>query len=169
MEEKGSKGISLRQKRGGKLKIGAPTLISGPASLANATDLSVRQERLPPGGAALPGNNPRPRERPRNNDKTSDLVQRRYTLKAIPQNFDPTAPPLPSLPSLPPVPSRFGGQQTPRGGKPTEGRIIRADPLLLKDPKFEAESCTLSPLCAPFISSSLATNIPEYRCVQRSF
>ena len=147
MDEKSNKGISLRQKRGGKLKIGAPTLISGPASLANATDLSVRQERPPPSGAGLPGSNPRPRERPRNNDKTSDLVQRRYTLKAIPQNFDPTALPVPSLPSLPPVPTRFGGQQAPRAGKPAEGRIIKADPLLLKDPQFEAESCTLSSTC----------------------
>lgn len=149
MDEKGSKGISLRQKRGGKLgsklQISAPTLISAPASASNATDISSKrsQPAARPGGG-LPGN-PRPRERPRD-DKTADLVKRRYSTRftTLPTDWDALAPPVPSLPTLPTVPSRFAVQPPARGGKPIEGRIIKADPAVLKDPKFEAEDCTVA-------------------------
>jgi hypothetical protein len=149
MDEKGNKGISLRQKRGGKLgskiQISAPTLISAPASASNATDISSKRSQpstLP--GAGLPGN-PRPRERPRD-DKTADLVKRRYSTRftTLPTDWDSTASPVPSVPSLPTVPSQFAVQPPARGGKLIEGRTIKADPAVLKDPKFEAEDCTVA-------------------------
>jgi hypothetical protein len=134
--EKESKGISLRKKRTVKPKISAPQKISGPLPPGFAANQDRIANRLP--GADLPGA-PKPRERGQNNDRTADLVKRRYSTRFanLPQDFNAGAPPLPSIPS---IPSQFAVQPPSRDG-PSSGPRLKVDAKLLSDPKFQPDKC----------------------------
>lgn len=140
MDDKG-KGVSLRQKRTGKLKISAPTLISAPASAtASSVDLPSRPSTRGTANSPAPSlATPRPRDRSRE-DKTADLVKRRYSTRFNnPPDLsgDPDA-----TPTLPSIPSRFAVQPPSRGSDVSTGRAPKLDPKVLKDPNFKAEDCT---------------------------
>lgn len=133
-----SKGISLRKKRTVKPKISAPKQISGPLPPGLAGN---GQSRAGPGGG-LP-NAPIPRERPRDGNKTADLVKRRYSTKLgtdWPTNFNAAAPPVPSLPQ---IPSQFAVKPPSRDEQPT-GQRLKYDPKALADPNLRPEQCMLT-------------------------
>jgi exocyst complex component 8 len=139
MDDKG-KGVSLRQKRTGKLKISAPTLISAPASAtASTVDLPSRPSTRGTSNSPTPSVvTPRPRDKSRE-DRTTDLVKRRYSTRFnnLPDlSGDPDA-----VPTLPAIPSRFAVQPPSRGSDVSTGRTPKVDPKILKDPKFKAEDC----------------------------
>jgi exocyst complex component 8 len=134
------KGVSLRQKRTGKIKISAPTLISAPASAtASTVDLPSRPSTRGTANSPAPSLvNPRARDRSRE-DKTTDLVKRRYSTRfnnPPDLSLDPDA-----IPTLPSIPSQFAVQPPSRGSDVSTTRP-KLDPKLLKDPKFKAEDCT---------------------------
>lgn len=150
---------SLRQKRGGKLKISGPTLISAPKSATSSTisikDAAARQEvsrpstagtsasrrdgipgALKTGAGGVPGSGPIPRSRDRPaNDQTADLVKRRYSTRFtnLPDYSDTSL-----APAVPQMPGRFlaGGADDIGGRKP-----IQFDESLFSDPNFDAEAC----------------------------
>lgn len=104
--------ISLRSgpKRKNRPTISAPRQISHP----------ILQEAVPSRGGSnvrpTEGVTPPPRARPPpQSGKTTDLVKRRYSARFnnIPDNYDPTAPPVPSLPDF----SQFS-----QNGGPPDGR-----------------------------------------------
>lgn len=130
-----SKGISLRKKRTVKPKISAPKQISGPLPSGLATNAQLR---VGPVGA-LPVA-PRPRERPRDGNKTADLVKRRYSTRFtdLPTDFSAGAPPLPSVPS---IPGQFAVQPPSRDGQPS-GQRLKVDAKALSDPNLRPDQCT---------------------------
>jgi hypothetical protein len=159
MDEKG-KGISLRQKRGGKIKISGPTLISGPINQNGSTSIAgprlqqqqqqqqqqllqqqqQQQQRRPDDG--LPGN-PRPRPRPADDSRTADMVKRRYSTRfAGMQDYDVDAPPpLPMMPSILPNNAQYAVQHASRPPVRGEGRPVKIDQAALTDPSFNPENC----------------------------
>jgi hypothetical protein len=133
------KGVSLRQKRTGKLKISAPTLISAPASAtASSVDLPSRPSTRGTANSSVPSlATPRPRDRSRE-DKTTDLVKRRYSTRfnnPPDLSTDPDA-----VPTLPSIPSQYA-VQPPSRGSDVSRRAPKLDPKMLKDPNFQAEDC----------------------------
>jgi hypothetical protein len=140
------KGISLRQKRTGKLKISNPTLISAPrAATTNTVEIaSVPSQRQTPNGStttlASTATAPRRRERTRD-DRTADLVKRRYSTRFTgAQDLGIPDEPIPSLPSMPkqfalPPPSRDGASSI------RSFRNLGVDPAILNDPNFDADEC----------------------------
>jgi len=161
------KSKSLRQKRGGKINISAPTLISAPQSASNsitladaraqssrpstasttATTGSRRDGGLPralrPGGTPGQAQNgvgmPTPIPRARN-DQTADLVKRRYSTRftnAPSEGFG-EAPPVPTMPSIPSIPRRFATSESDEFGS---ARRIPIDPALLKDANLDVDKC----------------------------
>jgi hypothetical protein len=138
IEEK-SKGISLRKKRTVKPKISAPKQISAPLPAGVATEQASRPKPAPGGG--LPGG-PRPRERPRDGDRTADLVKRRYSTRftQLPQDFNDGAPPIPSVPKMP---ASFAVQPPSRDGQHS-GQRLKIDVKALSDPNLRPEQCILS-------------------------
>lgn len=136
-EKEKSKGISLRKKRAAKPKISAPKQISGP--LPSGLTANAPSKAGPGGG--LP-NAPIPRERPRDGNKTADLVKRRYSTKLgtdWPTDFSAGAPPVPSLPQ---IPSQFA-VKPPSGDEPSSGQRLKFDPKALADPNLRHEQCML--------------------------
>lgn len=137
-EKEKSKGISLRKKRTVKPKISAPKQISGPLPpglTGNAPS------RAGPGGG--PPNAPIPRERPRDGNKTAELVKRRYSTKLgsdWPTDFSAGAPPVPSLP---PIPSQFAVKPPSRNEQLPVLRL-KFDPNALADPNLRPEQCMLA-------------------------
>jgi hypothetical protein len=138
-EKEKSKGISLRKKRTVKPKISAPKQISGPLPAGVTADPNDRRRPGPSGG--LP-NAPRPRERPQNNDRTADLVKRRYSTRFtnLPQDFNAGAPPLPSVPT---IPGEFAVQPPSRAGRAPGGPRLKVDPRDISDPKLQPDKCTV--------------------------
>ena len=135
------KGVSLRQKRTGKLQISAPTLISAPASAtASTVDLPSRPSTRGTTNSQAPSVTPRPRDRS-GEDKTADLVKRRYSTRfnnPPDLSLDPDA-----IPTLPSIPSQFA-VQPPSRGSDVSRRAPKLDPKMLKDPNFKAEDCAYS-------------------------
>jgi hypothetical protein len=129
-----SKGISLRKKRTVKPKISAPKQISGPLPAGLAANA---QSRAAPAGG-LPSA-PRPRERPRDGNKTADIVKRRYSTRFtdLPADFSAGAPQLPSVPT---IPGKFAVQPPSRDGQPS-GQRLKVDLNVLSDPNLRAEQC----------------------------
>lgn len=136
-----SKGISLRKKRTVKPKISAPKQISGPLQLGVSAN---PQSRVGPAGGGFP-NAPRPRERPRDGNKTADLVKRRYSTRFtdLPTDYSTGAPPLPSIP---PIPGQFAVQPPSRDGQPS-GQRLKVDAKALSDPNLRTEQCRSN--CVP--------------------
>lgn len=143
--EVGSKGISLRKKRTVKPKISAPRQISGPLPITQESITSIPPPRRP----SIPGSDdnfppdprPRLRERPSANDKTADLVKRRYSTRynQLPTEFGFSTTSIPQLPTLPDIelpPSRDGRPST-------SGRDVKVDLQALKDPALRPEQCKL--------------------------
>jgi hypothetical protein len=157
------KGISLRQKRTGKLKISNPTLISAPrAATTNTVEIaSVSSQRQTPNGSTttLASTATRPRERTRD-DRTADLVKRRYSTRLTgAQDLGLPDEPVPSLPSIPkqftiPPPSRDGGSSI------RSFRNQGVDIAILNDPNFDADECKY-----PDRGSRIGL-IKIYRCCQ---
>lgn len=138
-EKEKSKGISLRKKRTVKPKISAPKQISGPLPSGLTGNGPLR--------AGLGGglNVPVPRERPRDGNKTADLVKRRYSTKLgtdWPTDFSAGAPPVPSLPQ---IPSQFA-VKPPSKDEPLTGQRLEFNPKALADPNLRPEQCML--MCA---------------------
>ncbi|TLD37968.1 hypothetical protein E2P81_ATG03643 [Venturia nashicola] len=128
-----SKGISLRKKRTVKPKISAPKQISGPLPSGLTGN---GQPRAGP-GSGLP-NAQISRERPRDGNKTADLVKRRYSTKLgtdWPTDFSAGAPPVPSLPQ---IPSQFAVQPPAKDDQSSEQRL-KVDPKALADPNLRPE------------------------------
>ncbi|KAF2103523.1 hypothetical protein NA57DRAFT_53042 [Rhizodiscina lignyota] len=139
MDEK--RGISLRKKRTVKPKISAPKQISAPIPQGTNSGSEARVGRPGAGvGTARPP--AAPRERTPQNDKTADLVKRRYSTRFIqpPQDFSAGAPAVPGLPTIPaqyrnqPSPLRDTGER--RGG---DGSGIKVDIKALRDPKLRPD------------------------------
>jgi exocyst complex component 8 len=138
------KGVSLRQKRTGKLKISQPTLISAPrAATTNTVEIaSVSSQRQTPNGSTttLASTATRPRERTRD-ARTADLVKRRYSTRLTgAQDLGLPDEPVPLLPSIPkqftiPPPSRDGGSSI------RSFRNQGVDIAILNDPNFDADEC----------------------------
>ena len=81
-------------------------------------------------------------------DKTADLVKRRYSTRfnAIPQDG---APPMPGMPGLPPMPAQYKSQQRPpsrdeRRPGSSKGQRIAVETRALRDPNLQPEKCTQS-------------------------
>ncbi|KAI9752847.1 MAG: hypothetical protein M4579_005462 [Chaenotheca gracillima] len=140
MEEKHSKGISLRKKRSVRPPISAPKQISGPVPTQGLSS------RVP--AASKPAANA-PQPRPQAGGKTSDFVKRRYSTRYnLPSDFDAAAPPLPSIP---PIPGQYGsnlgaGQQAARGASPSARQGVSVDIKALRDPSLQPEKCRGPPL-----------------------
>jgi len=130
-----SKGISLRKKRTVKPKISAPKQISGPLPLGLAANV---QSRAGPTGG-LPSA-PRPRERPRDGNKTADLVKRRYSTRFTDLPTDYNAGGAPALPAMD---GRFAVQPTSRDVQ-SSGQRLKVDNEALSDPKLRPEQCRSS-------------------------
>lgn len=143
--------ISLRQKRtGGKLKIGNPVLISAPQSATlNTIDIGSKEississrNTSTTTLATLPGNNPRPRTR--DDNRTADLVKRRYSTRFANLGEAESGDAVPGVPSLPavfqirPPPSRDGGSSLAPSFRTTP---LKVDAAMLKDPQFNADDC----------------------------
>jgi hypothetical protein len=146
---------SLRQKRSGKLKISAPTLISAPVSATtNTVDIqssiiSSRPAPFAPGTAAalrLVPTNASQESIPRSvistrskDDKTADLVKRRYSTRFnVPGQGDDGVP----MPSVPALPSQFAPRKMSRDGDvPKSGRVLTVEPGVLQDGNFRPEEC----------------------------
>ncbi|KAI9842103.1 MAG: exocyst complex component exo84 [Sclerophora amabilis] len=136
MEEKGSKGISLRKKRSVRPPISAPRQISSPI---HQLDVSPR----PPVKDLAPLAAPPPR--PQAGGKTSDFVKRRYSTRftTFPSSFDVNAPDIPTLPSLP---NQYASNLSPgqqkssaRGTSPHDRQGISVDIKAIRDPSLQPE------------------------------
>ncbi|KAF2228448.1 hypothetical protein EV356DRAFT_538087 [Viridothelium virens] len=144
---------SLRKKKAGKPKISDP--VSGPIpdrSRARQVDnASVRTGVSSNRGASS--------ER---QDKTADLVKRRYSTRfnAIPQDG---APPLPGLPGLPQMPTQYKNQPPPpsRDERPpgsSSGQRIAVESRALRDPNLQPEKYV-----ANMLSDASEQDITEYQ------
>ena len=167
-EEK--KGISLRKnkKRSDKSKKAGPPVISAPRQISapmpvglGAATLSSAQNSSRPStdstrSGQRPPDAPRPRERPQRpgQDKTADLVKRRYSQKVtqLPADFG-AGMPMPDLPQIPAQfrdapPSRDGRDDRPLDG--TDGRAFKPDRRQLADDNLKPDQCKpeLPPYCA---------------------
>lgn len=145
MDEK--RGISLRKKRTVKknVPISAPKQISAPIPQSKDATSEARVGR--PGAGVGTARPPMPRERTPQNDRTKDLVQRRYSTRfnQLPQDFGAGIPPVPGLPSIPAQyrqapPPRDRGRDEPRSGPG-----IKVDTKALKDPKLRPDECQSAP------------------------
>lgn len=178
-EEKG-KGISLRKskKRSDKNKKGGPPVISAPRQISapmpvglGAATLSSAQNSGRPSNESSrsgqrPPDAPRPRERPQRpgQDKTADLVKRRYSQKItqLPSDFGNGMP----MPDLPQIPSQYRDAPPSRDGRQPEGadgRSFKPDRRQLADDNLKPDQCKLSHpgLNQPLISSkSSASSSP---------
>lgn len=155
-EEKG-KGISLRKnkKRSDKSKKGGPPVISAPRQISapmpvglSATTLSSAQNSGRVSNESSRSGQrqdaPRPRERPQRpgQDKTADLVKRRYSQKItqLPSDFGNGMP----MPDLPQIPAQFREAPPSRDGRPpggSEERSFRPDRRLLADDNLKPDQC----------------------------
>ena len=129
---------SLRKKKaGGRPKISDP--VSGPlpdrSRARQADNASVR--------TGISSNRAASNER---QDKTADLVKRRYSTRfnAVPQDG---APPLPGMPGLPQMPMQYKNQQPPpsrdeRRPGSSNGQKIAVEARALRDPNLQPEKCT---------------------------
>jgi exocyst complex component 8 len=150
---------SLRQKRSGKLKISAPTLISAPASATTNTiaiqssqppsSSTSRREGIAPGTAAalrLVANGstesiPRSVMSTRSkDDRTADMVKRRYSTRfnQLP-DID-----LPAMPAVPAMHAMYAPRKlSSRDGEMPKGtRTLQIEPGMLQEGNFRAEECT---------------------------
>ncbi|KAL1597951.1 exocyst complex component exo84 [Paraconiothyrium brasiliense] len=162
-EEKG-KGISLRKnkKRSDKSKKGGPPVISAPRQISapmpaglGATTLSSAQNSGRPSNESSrsgqrPLDAPRPRERPQRpgQDKTADLVKRRYSQKItqLPSDFGNGMP----MPDMPQIPAQFREAPPSRDGRPpgsSDGRSFKPDRRQLADDNLKPDQ---------FVSQQLA-------------
>ncbi|KAF2428290.1 hypothetical protein EJ08DRAFT_592254 [Tothia fuscella] len=149
-ESGGGKGISLRKKRTVKPKISAPKVISGPLPPGVKDPNETLKRR--PGMAPAVGSNesgglpsgPQPRPRPQLNDKTADLVKRRYSTRFAnaPQDYTAGAPPVPSLPNMPEeyAVKALGRGEREGAGIGAGGRKLVVDMKELADPKLQPEA-----------------------------
>lgn len=177
-EEKG-KGISLRKskKRSDKSKKGGPPVISAPrqisapmpAGFGGAKLPSVQNSGRPSNESSRSGQRldaPRPRERPQRpgQDKTADLVKRRYSQKItqLPSDFGNGMP----LPDLPQIPSQFRDAPPSRDGRPpgsSDGRSFKPDRRQLADDNLKPDQCKyahLSCLASAHKSQTSASSSP---------
>ncbi|KAI9801811.1 MAG: hypothetical protein M1825_003184 [Sarcosagium campestre] len=143
MEEKVSKGISLRKKRKDRPAISAPQPQAAIPSRPTQ-EPTLRPKRTQDVESHQP--QPRSQQRAQAGGKTSDLVKRRYSTRFtnVPQDFDAAAPPMPSMPS---IPKQYGaglsaGQQpSSRGVSPSGNRQgIPVDLSALRDPNLRIEN-----------------------------
>jgi len=148
-EEKG-KGISLRKNKKDKSKKGLPTIsaprqISAPmpAGLAAA---ALQNSGRPSNESSRSGQRlDKPRERPQRpgQDKTADLVKRRYSQKItqLPSDFENGV----LMPDLPPIPTQFRDLPPPsRDGRPpgtSDGRTFKPDRRQLADDNLKPDLC----------------------------
>lgn len=156
-DEKG-KGISLRKnkkrsdksKKGGAPVISAPRQISAPMPAGlGATTLSSAQNSGRPSNESSrsgqrPPDAPRPRERPQRpgQDKTADLVKRRYSQKItqLPSDFGNGMP----MPDLPQMPAQFRQAPPSRDARPpgsSDGRSFKPDRRQLADDNLKPDQC----------------------------
>ncbi|KAI9677136.1 MAG: exocyst complex component exo84 [Bathelium mastoideum] len=144
---------SLRKKKAGKPKISDP--VAGPLpdrSRARQVDnASIRTGVSSNRGAST--------ER---QDKTADLVKRRYSTRfnAIPQDG---APPLPGMPGLPQMPTQYKNQQPPpskdeRRPGSSKGQRIPIETRALKDPNLQPEKYV-----ANILADASEQDIAEYQ------
>ena len=150
MSEERSKGISLRKKRtekrpkgakgGPPREISAPRQISAPmpTGLAAATFSSSGR---PSNESSRSGRRlDVPRERPQRQDKTADLVKRRYSQKLqLPADFGGN-----DLSSMPSIPQQYRDVPPSRDGRPpgsSDGRSVKVDLKALRDPNLRPEQC----------------------------
>lgn len=158
-EEKG-KGISLRKnkKRSDKSKkgppvISAPRQISAPMPVGlGATSISSAQNSGRPSNESSRSGQqrvepPRPRERPQRpgQDKTADLVKRRYSQKItqLPSDFGNGMP----MPDLPQIPAQFREAPPSRDGRPpgtSDGRSFKPNRQQLADDNLKPDQCKLT-------------------------
>ncbi|KAF1990793.1 hypothetical protein K402DRAFT_324377 [Aulographum hederae CBS 113979] len=155
MEEKEkSRGISLRKKRTVKQpkgsaprkapQISAPLPTGVQNSLTSLQGQPNPRQRDAQAGAVVPPEPPPvPREKPRDNDKTADLVKRRYSTRFTNFPSDLGSNGMPPLPPMPGMPQKYAVQApqgrdgpTPRGGV---GDRIRIDERALRDPTLRAD------------------------------
>ena len=142
-----TKGISLRKKKGDKKK-NAPA-ISAPRQISAPMPAGVGVGTASLSGSGRPSNESSrsrsredaPRQRPQRADKTADLVKRRYSQKitTLPNDF------LAGAPDMPAVPNQYLPQGQTKDGRPAtsgEGRGLKVDMTLLRDPNLRAEQCT---------------------------
>lgn len=155
-EEKG-KGISLRKnkKRSDKSKKGGPPVISAPRQISAPMPAglggisSAQNSGRPSTDSSRSGprpDAPRPRERPQRpgQDKTADLVKRRYSQKItqLPGDFGNGMP----MPDLPQIPAQFREAPPNRDGRPpagSDGRGLKPDKRLLADDNLKPDQCKL--------------------------
>jgi hypothetical protein len=143
-----TKGISLRKKKGDKKKnapaISAPRQISAPMPAGAGVGGATLSSSGRPSTESSQSRNREdaPRQKPQRADKTADLVKRRYSQKITTLPSDFLNGPMPDMPQ---IPSQFRQQGQPQDGRPAtsgEGRGLRVDMALLRDPNLRAEQCT---------------------------
>lgn len=160
MSEERGKGISLRKnkKRSDKSKKGGPPVISAPRQISapmpvglGAATLSSAQNSGRPSNESSrsgqrPPDAPRPRERPQRpgQDKTADLVKRRYSQKItqLPSDFGNMP-----MPDMPQIPSQYRDAPPSRDGRPPDGsdaRSFKPDRRQLADDNLKPDQCKSS-------------------------
>ena len=176
-EEKG-KGISLRKnkKRSDKSKkgppvISAPRQISAPMPVGlGATTLSSAQNSGRPSNESSRSGQrvdaPRPRERPQRpgQDKTADLVKRRYSQKItqLPSDFGNGMP----MPDLPQIPAQFREAPPSRDGRPpgsSDGRTFKPNRQQLADDNLKPDQCKIAYLFCRLAPHKLPRRQPAAR------
>jgi hypothetical protein len=178
MSEEKAKGISLRKnkKRSDKSKKGGPPVISAPRQISAPMPAGLGATTLPSASAQnsgrpsnessrsgqRPPDAPRPRERPQRpgQDKTADLVKRRYSQKItqLPSDFGNGMP----MPDLPQIPAQFRDAPPSRDGRPpgnADGRSLKPDRRQLADDNLKPDQCKPSPpATVPRALTSLETS-----------
>lgn len=156
-EEKG-KGISLRKskKRSDKTNKKGPPVISAPRQISAPMPAGLGATTLSSSGGGRPSNEssrsgqrqeaPRSRERPvrPGQDKTADLVKRRYSQKVtqLPPDFGNGMP----MPDMPAIPAQFREAPPSRDGRPPAGgeeRSFKPDRRVLADDNLKPDQCKL--------------------------